>query len=261
MIRSLIRNKKTIWELGKNDCRARYSSSILGAIWMILQPLTNMLVIWLVFEVGFKASNLSEDVPFIIWYMPAFLVWNFFQESLSQASGSLLEYSYLVKKVNFEVEIIPPIKIVSNSFVHVFFMFFIIFVNFCYGKMPTIFYLQVFYYYFCAAALALAFGWFFSAFAPFATDITNVVAIILQIGFWITPIFWDPSSLTDTAMFILKLNPMYYVCMGYRDCFVYNMPFYKHPLLACYFWFITISIWFIGTRLYKKSKKHFVDVL
>ena len=127
MIKKLIKDRKIILELAKNDCKARFSSSILGIVWTILQPLVNMLVIWLVFQIGFKSSNLSGDIPFIIWYMPAFLIWNYFQEATSQSTNSMLEYSYLVKKVNFDVEVIPPIKIISNAFIHCFFIAFIIF--------------------------------------------------------------------------------------------------------------------------------------
>lgn len=261
MFRVLFSNRKILWELSKNDCRARFSSAILGVVWTILQPLVNMLVIWLVFQVGFKTSNLSDDIPFIVWYMPAFLIWNYFSEATSQATNSLLEYSYLVKKVNFNVEIIPPIKIISNGIIHIFFIGFIIFVNLCYGKLPTVYYLQVIYYFACAAFLSMSLGWFFAAINPFITDISNIVAIIIQIGFWVTPLFWDPSSLTGTAQIMLKLNPMYYVCMGYRDCFVYNTPVYMHPVLTLYFWTLTIIIWNVGVHLYNKSKVHFVDVL
>ena len=127
--------------------------------------------------------------------------------------------------------------------------------------MPTIYYLQVIYYFFCAAAFSMSIGWLCSAITPFATDVSNIVSIIIQLGFWITPIFWDPSALTDVAAFLVKVNPMYYVCMGYRDCFVYDVPFYRHPLLMTYFWVVTIIIWIIGTKLYKKAKPHFDDVL
>ena len=110
-------------------------------------------------------------------------------------------------------------------------------------------------------ALAMALSWICAAVAPFATDMANIVSIVIQIGFWITPIFWDASSLTGLAGFIIKLNPMYYVCMGYRDCFVYYEPFWNHPLLTIYFWMIVIFAWLLGTRIYKRSKYHFVDVL
>ncbi len=261
MIYSLWKDRKVLWELAKNDCKARFSSSMLGIVWTILQPLINMLVIWLVFQVGFKTSNLSGDIPFIIWYMPAFLIWNYFQEAASQSAGSLLEYSYLVKKVNFNVDIIPAIKILSNGFIHLFFILFIVFINLCYEKLPTVYYFQVIYYFFCAAAFSMALGWLCSSIAPYATDIMNVISIIIQVGFWITPIFWDPSSLKDTAQVLLRINPMYYVCMGYRDCFVYETWFFEHPIQTAYFWVVTILIWIFGVRLYRKSKVHFDDVL
>lgn len=261
MLKVLWKSRNILWELAINDCKARFSSSVLGVIWTVLQPLVNMLIIWLVFQLGFKTSNVSTDVPFIIWYMPAFVIWNYFQEATSQATNSLLEYSYLVKKVNFSVEIIPAIKIISNALIHLFFIVFIVFVNLCYGRFPSIYYLQVFYYFLCTMAFAMAIGWLTSAVAPFATDISNIVAVVIQTGFWITPIFWDASNLTEVAAFLIKINPMYYVCMGYRDCFVYNVAFWEHPGTTIYFWTITIIIWCLGTRVYKKSKSQFDDVL
>lgn len=261
MIKVLWEDRKTLWELSKNDRKARYASSILGVTWTIIQPLINMLVIWLVFQVGFKSSNLADNTPFIVWYMPAFLIWNFFQEACSQSSGSLIEYSYLVKKVNFNIEIIPVIKILSNAIIHLFFMGFIVIVNLCYGRMPSLFYFQAFYYFFCAAAFALAVGLVCAAIAPFASDIMNIVAVVIQIGFWVTPIFWDPTNMVPFVKFLLKLNPMYYVCMGYRDSFIYGIPFFHHINLSVYFWVVTITIWLVGVRLFKKAKPHLDDVL
>lgn len=261
MLKILWKNRRILMELSVNDCKARFSASILGAVWTVLQPLVNMLVIWLVFQVGFRTTDLAEGIPFITWYMPAFIIWNYFQEATSQSTNSLLEYSYLVKKVNFNVEIIPAIKIVSNAIIHLFFLVFVVIVNLCYGKFPNIYYLQVVYYFVCAMFLSMSIGWLTSAIAPFISDISNIVALIIQTGFWITPIFWDASNLTEVAMFLLKLNPMYYICIGYRNCFVYDIAFWKSPGLTVYFWVLTTIIWCLGTRIYNKSKTQFDDVL
>ena len=261
MFKKVYKDRKILWELSKNDCKARFSGSLLGAVWTVLQPLVNMLVIWFVFQVGFKTANLADYVPCIVWYMPAFLVWNFFSEATSQGTNSLIEYSYLVKKVNFNVEIIPAIKVISAAIIHLFFLLFIIFINFCYGIMPNIYYLQSIYYFLCAFMLALSLSWLFGALTPFATDIANLVSIIIQVGFWITPIFWDPSSMKHIPGVLLKLNPIYYVCMGYRDSFIYDKPFYEQLSLTCYFWIIILVNLVIGTRLFKKSRPHLDDVL
>ncbi len=261
MLKVILKNKKILWELALNDCKARFSSSLLGVFWTILQPLINMLVIWFVFQVGFKSANLSDGIVFIVWYMPAFLVWNYFSEGTSQGTGSIIEYSYLVKKVNFDVEIIPAIKVISNAIIHSFFIVFIILVNICYGIYPSLFYFQVIYYLICVIGLVLALSTLFSALAPFATDITNLISVAIQMGFWATPIFWDPSNMTETVRFILKINPMYYVCQGYRDTFVYSVGFWEHPIMTIYFWTIVVTVYAIGVRAFSKSKKQFDDVL
>ncbi len=261
MFSILFKNRRLLWELAKNDCKARFSSSLLGVFWTILQPLINMLVIWFVFQAGFKSANISGDIVFIVWYMPAFLIWNYFSESTSQGTGSIIEYSYLVKKVNFDIEIIPAIKIVSNLLIHSFFIIFIMAVNICYGIFPNMYYIQAIYYLICAVCLAHSLSVLFSSLAPFATDITNLVAIAIQIGFWATPIFWDATQMNSTVRMILKINPMYYICQGYRESFVYGVGFWEHPVLTCYFWILCICIYWIAIRTFKNSKRQFDDVL
>ena len=94
----LWKDRSAIWQLAKNDCKARFAAAGLGVVWAFLQPLLTILVIWFVFQVGFKSTPV-ENVPFIVWYIPAFLSWNYFSESVSQSTNSLLEYSYLLKNL------------------------------------------------------------------------------------------------------------------------------------------------------------------
>ena len=97
---NLLKERNIIWNLAINDCKARFASSGLGVIWSFLTPLMTILVFWFVFQVGFKNPPI-KDVPFMVWYIPAYLSWNYFSETLVQAANSLMEYRYLVKKVNF----------------------------------------------------------------------------------------------------------------------------------------------------------------
>lgn len=259
-VRNLIRARNVIWQLAKNDCKARFAASGLGVVWAFLQPLLNILVIWFVFQVGFRSMPV-EDVPFIVWYIPAFLSWNFFSEAVSQSTNSLLEYSYLLKKVNFNVTIIPLIKIVSSAIIHAAFIIFIILVSLVYGRIPTVYFLQMLYYFLCAVCLSASLGWLLSSIAVFVKDIANLVAVFLQIGFWMTPLFWDPSGMSPLVKNLLKVNPMYYVCMGYREAVVDNTLFWQHPVQTIYFWSLVIVLFVCGSRLFTKLKPHFDDVL
>lgn len=94
-------------------------------------------------------------------------------------------------------------------------------------------------------------------------DLTQVINIALQVGVWMTPIMWSMEDLGITGILasILKLNPMFYIVQGYRDAFIYKIWFWQRPGMTLYFWAFTLVFWLIGTRLFRKLKIHFADVL
>ena len=94
-LKDLFAERKIIFSLALNDCKARFASSGLGVVWAFLQPLLTILVFWFVFQVGFKTAPVKE-VVFIVWFTPAYLIWTFFSEDLFQVTNSLIEYQYLM---------------------------------------------------------------------------------------------------------------------------------------------------------------------
>lgn len=259
-IRDIINSRKLIFKLAKNDFKVRYTGSYLGVIWAFIQPIINMLVLWFVFEIGFKSAPI-EDFPFILWLICGMIPWFFFSEGISNGTNSLIEYSYLVKKVVFRVGILPIVKIISSLFVHLFFIGFIFVMFTVYGYKPSIYYIQVFYYSFALIVLLLGLSWITSSLIVFLRDTNQIVSIILQLGFWLTPIFWSYKILPDNYEKLFKLNPMYYIVEGYRDTFINHIWFWHRYNQTMYFWFITIITFIIGALLFKKLKPHFSDVL
>lgn len=254
------RDRSIIWQLAKNDCKARFAASALGVVWAFLQPLLNVFVLWFVFQLGLKSTPV-ENIPFIVWYIPAFLIWTFFSEAVAQSTDSLINYSYLLRKVNFNITIIPLIKVISAAIIHMVFIIVIVLINLVYGRVPTLYFLQMGYYFLCAFCLSASLGWLLSALNIFLRDIANLVAVVLQIGFWMTPLFWSPDKLPAIMQFILKLNPMYYVCMGYRESTINSIGFWQHPFLTIYFWLAVAVIFVGGTSIFRRLQPHFADVL
>lgn len=255
-----IKKRKLILELSVNDFKARFSSSFLGAIWAVVQPLTNILVFWFIFQVGLRNGDV-DGCPFIVWYIPGYLIWSFFSDSFSASTSGIREYSYLVKKVNFPVFIIPLIKVISALFVHIVFIPFIVFINACYKLYPSSYYIQVIYYLLCTVVLLIGLSWLFSALGTIIPDIINIVNVILQIGFWVTPIIWNPNNLSPTVKTILKINPLYYICQGYRETFIYGRWFWEEPGLTLYFWIVALIILGLGIYTFKNLRPRFADVI
>ena len=100
-----------------------------------------------------------------------------------------------------------------------------------------------------------------SALAVFFKDIGQLVSMFLQIGFWITPIFWNSENVPLWIEKIIKLNPMYYIVRGYRDSFIYKVPFWERINTSIYFWVITIILLILGALVFKKLRPHFADEL
>jgi lipopolysaccharide transport system permease protein/teichoic acid transport system permease protein len=111
------------------------------------------------------------------------------------------------------------------------------------------------------SVLALGLGWAVSALNPFLRDIAQIVGVLLQMGFWATPIFWDINMMPAKFQVIFKLNPMFYIVQGYRESFIYFHPFWNHPVQTVYFWAVTIAIFITGALIFKKLKPQFADVL
>lgn len=256
----IIKDRKVLWGLAKNDIKSKFAYSILGTLWAFIQPLITLLVMWFVFQVGFKNAPVS-NVPFIIWFSTAYLVWTFFSETLTAGTNCLMEYSYLVKKVNFRVSMIPLVKILSSSFVHLGFIVFIFFMLLVCGVPLSIYNLQVIYYFLCTCFLLVGLCWLLAAIAPFVKDVVNIVGVVIQIGFWATPIFWSPETMSPFVQQVLKLNPMFYICRGYRDSFIDHVWFWQRGFTNLYFFVFSTICFVMGAYLFKKLRPQFADVL
>lgn len=260
-VKDILKEKDMIWSLAKNDFKSRFSTSFLGVFWAYFPPLINILVIWFVFQNGFHNEPVG-DIPFIVWYIPAYLVWSFFSEACINVTNSIYEYQYLLKQVNFNPGIIPVIKIMSSWFVHIVFILFIFVIMFIYRIMPSLYNFQVIYYLICAIALLLSLGWLLSVLAICIPDIVSFVNVIIQVGFWVTPIVWNPNKMvTPLVNSILKLNPMYYICQGYRQSFFGTSLFFQNPIELLVFWFEVLIILFLGIKLFEKFRPCLIDLL
>ena len=157
----------------------------------------------------------------------------------------------------------PIVKAVSALYVHAFFVALTWLLYCVYGKFPGLFTLQVFYYTFCMFLMVLSLSYGTSAITVLFRDMEQLVAIVLQIGVWATPIMWNLTSigLPKWLVILFKMNPMYYIVYGYRDTFVLHKGFWEHPLLTAYFWAFTALVYLWGVKTFRRSRGHFADVL
>lgn len=263
----LFQNRKLIWKLSVNDFKTRYAGSYLGMVWAFVQPIVTILMYWFVFGQFMgqnKASLLGGglEVPYVLYLTAGLIPWFFFTEALSNGTTALLEYNYLVKKVVFKISILPIIKIVAASFIHGFFVLFLLIL--CavgYGYFPDVYTIQLLYYSFCLFIFVLGLSYATCSIVIFFRDLTQIISIVLQVGMWGTPILWQLNQAPEALQIIFKMNPVYYIVNGYRSALFEKKWFYEDFYSTMYFWIVTVVIFGVGALIFKRLKVHFADVL
>ena len=262
------KNRHLIWKLAKNDFKKRYAGSYMGALWALVQPVVTVVLYYFVFEVIFQTRSQrlagGIEAPYVLWLTAGLVPWFYFSEAVMQGMYAFLEYNYLVKKVVFEIRVLPVVKVLGASFIHVFFAVVMLLLFFIYGQTPTLCLLQLPYYSLCMFVLIVAVSYTTSAIVVFFRDLAQIINILMQIGMWATPILWDLSFLQgkwEALRIVFKLNPVYYIVNGYRESLFEGRWFWENIPLTLYFWGVTAVLLLIGLGLFKRLRVHFADVL
>mgnify|MGYP002596503502 FL=1 len=188
-----------LFSLAKNDFKAKYAGSALGAVWAFINPIITILIYWFVFQVAFGNGDVG-GVPYVIWLVSGIIPWFFISEAWGGATGALIDYSYLVKKVVFRVELLPKVRVLSALFVHLFFTALTFIITYAYGLGGRLIQLQIVYYMFAAYMLSLALGTVSAVLTAFIRDVSNMVGVLVQFGFWLTPIFWNINDIRKSCI-------------------------------------------------------------
>ena len=259
----LYQSRHLIWKLAKNDFKKRYAGSYLGAVWAMVQPVVTVVMYYIVFDVimGSGRPTSNADIPYVLFLTAGLVPWFYFSEALTNGTYSMLEYNYLVKKVVFKISILPIIKIIAATFIHVFFAVVLLGIAAIYGYYPSIYTVQLVYYSFCMFILVLGMCYTTCAVMVFFKDLAQIINIALQIGMWATPILWDIETISPTAQMFVKINPLVYIVSGYRSAIMEQKWFFEDFYYTMYFWIFTVVLFGVGTLVFKRLKVHFADVL
>lgn len=255
----IFEKRSIIYELVKRDLQQQYMGSYLGVVWLFLQPLLFISILYAVFTMGFK-TGISEEMPFSLYLVTGMVAWIHFSTNFSANTDVIRSYSFLVKKVDFRLSILPIVRMLSSLVAHMFLLIVAICLAWYQGYPPTLYTLQVFYYLSAMTALLLGLGWMTSSTSLFVKDVTKIVAVFVQFGFWLTPIFWNISTIPEKYRWLIELNPMLYIITGYRDSIVGQVAIWERGNFI-YFWCFSLICLYLGISIYRRLRPHFAEVI
>jgi lipopolysaccharide transport system permease protein len=249
-----------ILSLAKRNFKGAYFGSVLGLTWVFIEPIIYVFLLWFFFTKAMKFQP-PQGYPYVPWLMTAIALWNFISLTLSSSVSTFKSHAFLLKRPEFNMAMLPVVTIMTGLYIHVIFIAILV-VTLLVNDIPfTLYWFQAIYYIFATTALLLGLVWITASLSLFVKDVGNIVGMIVQIGFWISPIFWSLDTFPKEYRFILELNPITYVIEGYRKSFLYGQAFWNDPKGFVYFWSFTLVILIIGVFTYKKLRPHFGEVI
>jgi lipopolysaccharide transport system permease protein len=225
-IRHLYRHRQLIAALTVRDLKARYRGSILGFFWSLANPLLLLSVYTLVFTMFFQPR--AQLQPYPLFLFSGILAWTFFAAAILESTGSISSNAGLIKKVMFPAEALPLVVVLSHLVHFVLAIPILLAALLAFaalGKItitttvllaPLLMVVQTLF----VAGIALA----VSSAAVLFRDLRDIIANLLQLGFFLTPILYliDDPDLPRWVRAILRVNPMTPFVVGYQKIFFFG---------------------------------------
>ncbi|BAY80994.1 ABC-2 type transporter [Calothrix parasitica NIES-267] len=252
--------------LVRRDLEARYKGSVLGNLWSLVNPLSQLLIYTYVFSVVLKVKlslrglPANENVSFGLWLFAGLLPWIAFSTGLVQSAGSVVGQPNLVKKVVFPLSLLPLVPIVSALIESSFGLMMLIFVvalssgtlHTTLAFLPLVWIPQL--------LLTAGFGYLAAGLTVFLRDIPQTLNVILNIWFYVTPIVYPITSIPESWQnWVLWLNPLAAIVEVYRDFVLMGEVKHWDELGIAF----TISgiVFIVGVFVYRRLRPAFADVL
>ncbi len=258
MIRTLIVNRTLLIQLSKTSLSSHHRGSLLGSAWVVLDPLIMLAVYGFVFGMIFARGG-QQRSDFVLGLYGGMLAYQIFSATATAASGIVSASRNYVKQLVFPVEILPAATVGGVIIPTVIgFGLLVVSILIVKGAIPlTALLLPIVLL--PAVLVALGSAWLFGTLGVYIPDVRRIVALIAQVGFFLTPIIWPIEQFPKEWVWVVHLNPLTSVVEGVRSVALKGIqPNWFALAGSALFGLIFCQI---GYAFFMKTKRGFADVL
>ncbi len=220
-MRAFFKRAATLIRLAAYDFKAAYAGLSLGTLWSMAEPLVTIAVYWVVYTVIFGGGDVN-GVPYYLWLSAGVAPWIFISNGIRMMTAAFRDYSFLVKKLCFDISMLPGVRCISALISHMVFLGLIIIV--CAWQNTSINLIYLMQAIIIAIIFVYSIGKILAILCSLYKDIQNIAAVILNVGFWLTPVFWGADILREGTAKIVYTNPIAHIIEGYRSGILYAKP-------------------------------------
>jgi lipopolysaccharide transport system permease protein len=240
----------------KYNIRMRYSQSILGILWILLIPLSTALIMALVFTYFLRVQF---SIPFIVFFLPALVVYNIFSQGVTRSTVAVLANMGLINQVAFPREILVLVALGEVLIDFGFTFVAVVVVNAFYGVWPNVLYIFLVPILLILCCFTLGLMFFVSYLSVLIRDVPQLVGISLQMFFYLTPILYGLENVPAKVVPFLKINPIAPLIEATRDIIsLSTMPDLSSLLLPAILSMITLVL---GYRAFKANDTLLADIV
>lgn len=247
-----------IINLALNDCKSRYAGSLLGSLWAFIGTFMTIFIYWFVYTFALNGGEVG-GVPYIVRLLTGMAPWLFFSEALVTTASCFGDYSFLVKKIRFKSEFLPLIRVISAFLIHLIFLSIVYILIIFLGILPKAGQLNIIPWIIGGFLFCKGLGDIAALCCVRIRDVKYAVQIAVQLGFWITPVFWNSGDLPANIKWIADFNPVAILVEGYRNALLFGESVNGYSLIV--FWGFVIILNLTGYILMKKFRPTISDYL
>lgn len=252
--------------LALRDLKTRYASSYAGVAWNIGVPVLYALINVVVFSalMNGRMGARYADVPFALFYFVPFMLWQLFTEMVSRSTGILREYGFLISKIAFPVWVLPLVPIASALLGQLVLLIVVVALFYVKGISVGDHVAWLLVLWLSCLVFAVGVSYFVASVAIYVQDLVQIVPVVLNIAFWLTPILY-PATLVEShgalwlRKVIMDLNPFFYfteisreLVFGLSDVSTYQLV----GLIA-----FSAVVLMLGFAIFRRLRSGFSDVL
>jgi len=245
----------------KNEFATRFARSRLGGAWMILHPLAQVAIYALVLSavLAAKLPGIDNQYAFAIYLMAGMLGWSLFAEVFGRCLTVFIDNGNLLKKMAFPRMALPLIVTGSALLTNLLLFIAILVVFGLLGHLPSIHTIWLPLLMVITLGLAVGLGLSLGIINVFMRDIGQIMPIVIQFWFWLTPVVYTMQMLPEIYRDAFLMNPMTGVVMAYQSILVYN----KDPDLSLLIYPILLGVGslMLSLFLYRRAGEDMADVL
>lgn len=261
MLRSLWTYRHFVLTSIWNDFFARFVRSKLGAAWLILHPLSQVMIYAFILSnlLASRIPDLPSTYGYAIYLMSGLLAWNLFAEVLDRCTKVFVNNANIIKKMNFPRITLPVIAIGSALLNNAILFTVMIVIFWLLGHEIAWSFLAVLYLAPIIAMLGAGVGIILGVFNVFIRDVEQVVPIVLQVLFWFTPIVYPITVIPQKYVDYLQLSPMFKMVRYYHEAIVYH----RFPPIESALWLGAgaLILGILAIALFRRANADMVDVL